>query len=78
MRSRGTLEVVFDVERVYVRRELFPRVFVDERGGGVDRAVFAVEDGGGDVDGVTECERRFDQCHHGLAGGDRSHGPRQQ
>lgn len=65
-RGRGSVEVVFDVEGVYIRGELFPRVFVDEDGGRVDRAVFAVEEGGGDVDGVREGERGFDQRDHGL------------
>ena len=68
VRGRGTVEVVLDMERVHVRRELLPRVFVDEGGGGVDRAVFAVEEGGGDVDGVRERKRRFDQRKHGLFG----------
>jgi hypothetical protein len=34
--------------------KFFPRVFVDENGGGIDHVVFAVEEGDGDVDGVRE------------------------
>jgi len=67
-RRRWPLEVILDVKRVYVRRELFPRVFVDEHGRRIERAVFAEEEGGGDVDGVREGERGLDQRDHGAEG----------
>ena len=67
-RSRETLEIILDVERVHVRRELLPRIFVHAHGRLVDRAVFAVEEGGGHAHGVGEAERAFDQRDHGLGG----------